>query len=143
MVNVLDSAIAELRQATSRESLSEAGRARIVAEAWRQQQDQPGAFEPSTRPARWVGWMAAFPIAASVLVALAPDRDAPSTARFARVDKVGDEVVFHVANGNADHKVTRSTDPSSFNPKAEQDVSDGRYSDRANSGPVVVFYKLD
>lgn len=143
MVNLLDSAIAQLKEATSRDSLSDGARARIVAEAWNQHQDRPEAFEPSTRPARWVGWMAALPIAASVLVALAPEQDKTSGPRFAQVEKVGDEVVFHVVNGNTEHTVTRSTDPSSFNPKAEQQVADGRYSDRANSGPVVVFYKLD
>ena len=143
MANLLDSAIAELREATSRESLSDESRARIVAEAWRQQQERPDAFEPSTRPARWVGWMAALPIAASVLVALAPEQEKSAGPRFAQVEKVGDEVVFHIANGGTEHTVTRSTDPSSFNPKAEREVANGRYSDRANSGPVVVFYKLD
>lgn len=143
MANLLDRAIAELRDVTSGETLSEPSRARIVAEAWRQHQDAPDAFEPSTRPARWVGWMAALPIAASVLVALAPEQDATHGPRFSGVEKVGDQVVFHIANGGTEHTVTRSTDPTRFNPRAEQTVAEGRYSDRVNSGPVVVFYKLD
>ena len=143
MNDMLDRAIAQLRNPATGESLSDEGRARIVAAAWRQHQDRPDAFAPSTRPPRWVGWLAALPIAASVLVALAPEQEQSSGARFAGVEKVGDRVVFHIADGDANPTVTRSTDPSRFNPKAEQQVADGRYSDRADSGPVVVFYKLD
>jgi hypothetical protein len=39
--------------------------------------------------------------------------------------------------------VTKSTDPSRFNPAASTVVADGLYADRAQSGPVIVFYRID
>jgi predicted class III extradiol MEMO1 family dioxygenase len=62
---------------------------------------------------------------------------------FVAASKTGSEIVFEVADGKGPHTVIKSTDPSHFNPAAATLVEDGRYADRTNSGPVIVYYRVD
>jgi hypothetical protein len=69
---------------------------------------------------------------------LAPGR------QFERIVAAKDDgnVVFTVANGNGQHRVFASTDPARFGAKEIPAVG-GRFSDRAESGVELVFYRVD
>ncbi len=60
-----------------------------------------------------------------------------------QVSKVGDQVVFTIANGDADHRVLKSGRPDVFDPAAATPLSDGSFSDALDSGADLVFYRID
>ncbi len=59
------------------------------------------------------------------------------------VSKVGDQVVFTIANGRTDHQVVKSARPDEFDPAGAAPVSDGSFSDALHSGADLVFYRID
>ncbi len=62
---------------------------------------------------------------------------------FVGATKIGEEVMFTIRDGLGRHSVVRSTDAAQFNEAGAKRVVDGRFLDRTNSGPVVVFYRID
>ena len=56
--------------------------------------------------------------------------------------KVGDRVVFDVLDGNGTHQVTKSMDVTDFQARPVT-IEGGRFQDLIQSGPVLVFYKVD
>lgn len=140
----LDRAIAGLRDG-GEDRLSDAARNRIVEAAWQESRDAAEVFEPRFRPARWLVLVGAVPVAAAALVILSSNLGDGTSheARFTGAEKNGDEVVFTIADGRGPHTVVKSTDPTRFNPAAAASTDGGRYTDQANNGPVLVFYRID
>lgn len=56
--------------------------------------------------------------------------------------KAGHEVVFTISNGHRAHRVIKSTDVERFG-AGRVAVEGGRFRDLAESGPVLVYYKVD
>ena len=63
------------------------------------------------------------------------------TAPTLRASRVGDEVVFQIANGGKPHRVYRST--SAGEAGEAMAVTDGRFRDRLDRGGDLVFYRID
>jgi len=144
MSDILDRAVAAWKrneaQQIAEESLPAETRRRIASTVWNEGRE----FQPLFVPSRWLRWAAAVPAALVTLATLVVLADRPGhQAEFVGAEKNGDEVVFQIADGRGPHTVVKSTDPALFNPRASATVQDGQYSDRVNSGPVLVFYKLD
>jgi hypothetical protein len=57
--------------------------------------------------------------------------------------KVGDHVVFTIANGDREHVIVKSDRPDRFDRSAAAKVTDGSFSDRLDSGSDLVFYRID
>lgn len=141
-MDILGRATAALRATDRPEELADSRRQAIVAAAWKEAQDGTASWTPTFRPARWLALVGLAPVALAIVAVLMVGPASPD-ARIAGADKVGDDVVFTIANGNHPHTVVRSTDPAHFNDKAKLPVADGRFTDQANNGPVIVFYRLD
>jgi len=147
---LLDNAIDALKESGANgASLSDTVRARIVQTSWNESTERASARRPLRQPLRWMAIGGVVPVAVMVVASLVflplnrelePSKAAPS---FAGAQKVGGAVVFTIADGRDPHRVVRSTDPARFNDAAAQSVTDGRFLDRVNSGPVVVFYRID
>jgi hypothetical protein len=56
--------------------------------------------------------------------------------------KVGDRVVFSIANGDRDHEVLRGTRPE-FDRAAHFTTTRGEFSDRLDGDASLVFYRID
>jgi hypothetical protein len=56
--------------------------------------------------------------------------------------KAGHEVVFTISNGQRAHRVIKSTDVERFG-AGQVAVEGGRFRDLTESGPVLVFYRVD
>jgi hypothetical protein len=139
----LDEAIGLLKTEMCSEALSESSRAVI--------------FEQARRPFRVFESLAFFfPRTQSILIAVSvplvltlallfslPHSIAPGQ-QFEKIVAAKDDgnVVFTVANGSNDHRVFMSTDPARFGAKEIPAVG-GRFSDRAESGVELVFYRVD
>jgi hypothetical protein len=144
MSDILDRAVAAWREQSQRDSAGEAlsagARRRIAEAAWTEGRE----FRPLFVPSRWIRWATAVPAVAVTVATLGVLVDRPGhQAQFVGAEKNGDEVVFEIADGRGPHTVVKSTDPARFNPAASATTQDGQYSDRVNTGPVLVFYKLD
>lgn len=150
MDQLLDRAIDALKQTGSLTSgLSEAARAKIVQSAWSEASERAVARRPLFLPMRWLAVGGVVPVALFVVASLVflPLQRVPEVVQagptFSDAQKVGGAVIFTIADGREPHRVVRSTDPSMFNESASQNVTDGRFLDRVNNGPVVVFYRID
>ncbi len=144
MDGMLDRAIEALRSDSSEsDALSHAVRARIVQAAWSEASE--AAARPGFHPMRWLAIAGVVPVVLAVVLSMIPHgvETARRGPQFVGVQKVGGEVVFTIGDGSGPHQVLRSTDAASFNRRGGQRIADGRYLDRANSGPVVVFYRVD
>jgi len=139
----LDEAIGALRLELRDEVLSESSRASI--------------FDHAKRPFRVFESLAyLFPRSQAMAVAVAvplvltlamlfslPHSIAPGQ-QFEKILAAKDDgnVVFTVANGGNAHRVFKSTDPTRFGVK-EIPAVDGRFSDLAENGVELVFYRVD
>ncbi len=63
---------------------------------------------------------------------------APMTAK-----KVGNDVIFEIANGHRAHSVYKSTDPRGFSTSPTFVTEDGSFRDELANGPSLVFYRID
>jgi hypothetical protein len=140
---LLDDAIGALKSELHGEVLSSASRAVI--------------FEEARRPLRVFESLAfLFPRSQAILIAVSvplvltlallfslPHSLAPGQ-QFEKIVAAKDDgnVVFTVAAGNGPHRVFASTDPARFGAKEIPAVG-GRFSDRAESGVELVFYRVD
>lgn len=138
---MLEEAIKGLRAEQASEVLSEPARARIFDGMRR----PLGKFEalaflfPQARVAAAV----AFPLVLTLALLLSlPGSIAPGRQPKIVAYKDSGNVVFTVANGHKDHRVFKSTDPTRFGVKEVPGVG-GRFSDRADNGIDLVFYRVD
>ena len=148
MNGYLDSAIDALKERGAQSSgLSLGMRAKIVQAAWAEASDRADSFRPAFHPLRWLVIAGVIPVVLVVVASILPiPRDGSSSRpgpAFVGAEKIGGAVVFTIADGRDRHHVVKSTDAARFNRSASQNVTDGRFLDRVNSGPVVVFYRID
>ena len=146
MEGFLDRAIDALRESgTEGSGLSDVTRAKIVQAAWAEASDRAAAYRPTFQPLRWLTIAGVVPVVLLVVGSMVP-READLGRRgpaFVGAEKIGGAVVFTIADGRGPHRVVKSTDAARFNQAASQRVTESRFLDRANSGPVVVFYRID
>jgi hypothetical protein len=143
-VDTLDRAISELRRDAHRgPGLSGPGRSRIAAACWEDLRESPESYRPIFRPRYWLSAAAIAPVLVAVVVAVGVPTADRQDAMFVGASKTGDLVVFDVADGPGPHVVLKSTDPRRFNPAAATVVEDKHYADLAQSGPVIVYYRID
>ena len=139
----LDDAISGLKSELRGEFLSEASRATI--------------FEDARRPIRvFESWARLFPQPRPLLIGVSFSLVLMLALLFAQpysiapgqhpakilASKDGGNVVFTVTNGRRDHHVYKSTDPARFGVK-EVPESGGRFSDQADNGIELVFYRVE
>lgn len=142
---LLAEAVARLRSGLAEGgALSAAARARILARL------PEGRPEPRRRlsPAFRLALAASIPLAfvgLTAVVALyrAGGRQAPAPGAILRAEKVGDRVVFTIANGGRPHLVYRSSDPARFDRGSAEQVVGGRFQDRAGGEQGIVFYRVE
>lgn len=152
--SLLDRAIDEWQAvatvATDDERLPDAARARILRQARSRRESGPKALLlPLFLPARRFALAAALPALLVTLglgYLLAPgDRLAPglenATMRL-HVDKVGDEVVLLIANGDRPHRVYKSSRPNSLPSESVGSITRGSFRDRLD-GADLVFYRVE
>ena len=60
-----------------------------------------------------------------------------------KVSKVGDAIVFEIANGSKVHEVRKSTTPQRFDERTAVTTESGSYSDALNNGVALTFYRID
>ena len=146
MESILDRAIDALRESGAEGAgLSGVTRGKIVQAAWAEASDRAAAYRPTFQPLRWLAVGGVIPVVLLVVASMLPHesdlgRRGPA---FVGAEKIGGAVVFTIADGRDPHRVVKSTDAARFNQAAFQNVTEGRFLDRANSGPVVVFYRID
>ncbi len=135
--------IADLREASPEDRLSASARARVLSRNSQPARAHryPRLFVPAFRLA--AGFLVPVVLAGTIgLLALRPSADRVAPARL-EARKVGDHVVFTIANGKSRHRVYKSTDPRSFDRSRGIAVEDGRFADRAHNGADLVFYLVD
>ena len=139
----LDQAISALRRSVQEESvLPVPSRARIASACWNDQQAAP--FRPTLGRRIWLTTLTLTPLALVVAFGFLDNpRVGPEVAAFVGASRTVESVYFRIQDGPGPHTVTKSTDPARFNPEAATVVADGVFADRAQSGPVIVFYRID
>ena len=135
---LLDRAIRCLRETATvevPEQLSPAIRAAVIEAAM-----NPAPAQPPQKAWFVAGFGAFFTVTVALLVlGGGGELSRPLTIQAA---KAGSEVVFTISNGHRAHRIIKSTDVERLNAVAVT-VEDGRFRDLAESGPVLVFYKID
>ncbi len=130
--------------------LSEATRGRILAAAHQARAgERPRALTDLFLPLRGWALAGALPVAllAAVLVwglwPVGGPPPGPGTGPMLRASRVGDEVVFEIANGGRPHTVHRSGRADDLGGGQPLAVSEGRFRDRIDAGGNLVFYRID
>ncbi len=59
------------------------------------------------------------------------------------VEKVGNQIVFNIANGGGAHSVSKSNTPHTFDPGGSVRVQGGSYQDSMVENGDLVFYRID
>jgi hypothetical protein len=67
----------------------------------------------------------------------------PTSPTSVEASKVGDRVVFTIANGGRQHRIVKSDRPDRFEGDSGVEAANGSYVDRLDSGADVVFYRID
>ena len=143
----LSAALRDWRAAErSGERLSTTSRARIVESArTRAGANRPRPLVSLFLPLRGWALAGALPVALLTLAlgyGLGPGpATGPDPAPTLRATRVGDEVVFEIANGGEPHRVYRTT--GAGDPGEAVTVSNGRFRDRLDAGGDLVFYRID
>ncbi len=150
-VPVAEAITAWKRHRNLAESLTPAGRERVLQEGV--QSPGPGNLPrlsilfPSYRR---IALAAALPTGLLALVIalslgggaeLGPDPQLSHSA--ITVEKVGNQVVFTIANGSTEHSVSKSNSPRSFDPGNAVQVQNGSYRDSMIENGDLVFYRID
>jgi len=152
----LERSIEALRRKGIQDARLAAGtRARILREVRQSRRDSTvqaplgSLFVPTSRLA--LG--AALPLAAlSVVLVVAltlqsgvvpvPVESRPATTRI-EATKVGSDVVFVISNGGRTHSLRESSDPLSFAQDLPARKVEGRFRDRLDESPGIVYYRID
>jgi hypothetical protein len=135
---LLDRAIRSWKAAAIVEAeghLSQATRAAVIEAAINTAPARPS-------PKAWlaVGFGAVFTVTLGVLLlGGGGESGRPLTIQ---AEKAGSEVVFTISNGHRAHRVIKSTDAERIS-AGMATVEDGRFRDLSESGPVLVFYRVD
>ena len=145
--NNLEDAIRSYRaQARPHESLSPGARARIVDQA---SAAPTGLTHLSPVFFPWARTAAVSAVPAALLLfalvglwpaSVEPPGTVPGTVEVA---KVGDEVVFTIANGGQPHTIQKSHRPDRFDGSATVVNGEDSFVDRLESGSKIVFYRID
>jgi hypothetical protein len=69
--------------------------------------------------------------------------DSPEAGPNVIASRMGDRVVFTIANGGGGHTVYRSTEAHRFEPGGAVRVTDGEFEVPADEDARVVFYRID
>lgn len=145
----LDRAVSALKsEVAGGPGIPAAARSRIAAACYDDLKEPLESFRPTFQPRPWLSVLALAPVVVAAIAVLnlrntTQEPVAPLNPMFVAAMKYGSEVVFEVADGKGPHTVVKSTNPASFNPAAGTVTEDGRYADLAESGPVIVFYRID
>lgn len=136
------------------ESLSATARANVLRAARVARADAPA--EGTWSVPRWVFAAAAPTLTVAALAGLwtlslpegevAGDPGASHVVEISHkisVSKVGDEIVFDIANGTQVHEILKSTTPRHFDERTRTETGDGSYKDALNNGVTLTFYKID
>ena len=145
----LDRAIRDWRGQGSEEQLAAPTRARIL-EAVTERAAHGGSTAPLIPlflPVRRLALAAGLPALVLALALGYGARIAENPGEFGEprliATKQAGEVVFIIANGGRPHRVYRSTDPARLGTEAAFTATDGSFRDRLDSGPDLVFYRID
>lgn len=141
----LDAALAAWRSGTNRSpKLSAASREQVLR----------AALDPASRPGRQASlffplgrvFVTAVPLVVAVAVVGLLTRDPGTVRREApvnlRATKIGDQVVFTIANGGGTHVVRKSDSPDRFDRASGTKVR-GEFSDTIDGSSPVVYYRID
>lgn len=145
---ILEEAASRLRGALGSAVLLPATRERILARAVRDRGSAETAVVRKFAPGFGLALAASVPalvIGAAALI-LALREQAPQSPKFGGIvgaRKVGDQIVFTIANGNRPHVVYRSKDPARFDQGSAERVVGGRFEDRVGEEPGIVFYRVE
>lgn len=148
----LDRALTDWRNAEkSPERLSGPARERILDAATRGGGRQVRFSLPSPLflPARRFALAAVLPLlvlSLSVAYLVLPGGTVPGaddTAPRLLTSRLGDQVIFVIANGDRPHRVLKTDDPRVPGSGEPLDVEQGVFRDRLDSGADLVFYRID
>ena len=145
----LEQAIAGWRTEAARrpESFSRAARSAVLREAIAPDARRVGPLDALFVPFRTLAAAGALPVIALSLLlgglVFQGDSDPvdPTTGALTAM-KVGNQVVFSIANGDRDHLVLRATRPE-FDQAARFTASGGRFSERLDGDAELVFYRIE
>ena len=87
--------------------------------------------------------LAAFILAALLAVALVISLGDDPVPTAITAEKVGNQVVFSIANGGKVHSVSKSNSPHTFDPGNSVRIHDGSYRDSMVDNGDLVFYRID
>lgn len=145
--NKLENAIRSYRALPdAHESLSPGVRARIVDQA---SAPSTGLNHLSPIFFPWARTAAVSAVPAALLLfalvglwpaSVEPTASVPGTVEVA---KIGNEVVFTIANGGQPHTIQKSHRPDRFDGSATVVKGEDRFVDSLESGSKVVFYRID
>ena len=143
---ILDDAVAALRASTADEQLTDARRTAIFAAV---QAVGPASPWESWRVGfrRWWAVAALVPLTLVLGLAIwqggAPGGEVEvGEGVTLHASKIGDRVVFDIANGNRDHLVQKSGSPDRFDARGGELVTEGAFVDRLDSGADLVYYRV-
>jgi len=151
---LLNASIQDWRQHSegSAQKLSTASRAQILRSI-RAESSAPGLLAPLASlfvPARRIFWAAGLPAVALLLVVASfmyqPGSIVTDSAATLNVSRVGDEIVFEIANGGRAHRVFRSDSPEGLAAGNSSEVfalARNTFRDRIDSESGIVFYRVD
>ena len=146
--NILDDAIRLYNSGTApEETLSEEAKRSVLGDL-RKPGPAPAPLAALFTPIYRMALAGGLPVALIVgfLAWTTIDRDSTADRHdpaSVQVAKVGDRVVFTIANGGRDHVIVRSQRADRFDPSGAASVTTGSFVDRLDSGPDVVFYRID
>jgi hypothetical protein len=148
--DALEQALGDWRAADRRpEKLSVPTRERILEAATREGNRQVRFDLPAPLflPARRFALAALLPlvllsVALGYFLVPAGPGEAPGAPRL-MATRLGDEVVFVIANGDRPHRVTKASDPRGFDSGEPVAVEQGVFRDHVDSGANLVFYRID
>ncbi len=138
---LLDRAIEELKQFDGGAVLSADARDRIVRGAYEVRRPSPLAV---LFPSVWrMALAGAVPLVlTAALVAAGTWHAAPAREGMVQIAKQGDRIVFRL-DPSREHVVTKSGVPHHFDASRSVQVTGGSFTDRAGTGPDLVFYRID
>ncbi len=142
--NILESAVsAWKREHSSTTGLTDSGRNRVLRSglSTSSSDELPRLF--NLFPAyRRIALAAIIPAALlAVVLVIALGGDPVPTAITA--EKVGNQVVFRIANGGTVHSISKSNSPHTFDPGSSVRIHDGTYRDSMVENGDLVFYRID
>ena len=144
----LETAVVSWNEAHSDSSgLTPAGRDRVLraalsASSTREQPHLSNLF-PAYRRIALAAIIPAALLAAILAISLGGNRGVDEVSTAITAEKVGNQVVFRIANGGKVHSVSKSNSPHTFDPGNSVRIHDGSYRDSMVENGDLVFYRID